>query len=60
MSLPLTTGGYALGPDDGEALWFNGALLLVKATSFFGSSNTLLRARGQNAFRPRSICAASS
>src|SRR5919201_5032445 len=33
MSLPLTTGGYALGPDDGEALWFNGALLLVKATA---------------------------
>jgi quercetin dioxygenase-like cupin family protein len=33
MSLPDTTDGYALGPDDGEALWFNGALLLVKATA---------------------------
>ena len=33
MSLPQTTGGYALGPDEGEALWFKGALLLVKATA---------------------------
>jgi quercetin dioxygenase-like cupin family protein len=33
MSLPHTTGGYALGPDDGEALWFNGALGLLKATA---------------------------
>jgi quercetin dioxygenase-like cupin family protein len=32
MTLPRTTGGYALGPDDGEALWFNGALGLLKAT----------------------------
>lgn len=32
-SLPETTGGYALGPDDGEALWFNGALGLLRATS---------------------------
>lgn len=33
MSLPRTTDGYALGPGDGEAFWFNGALLLVKATA---------------------------
>jgi quercetin dioxygenase-like cupin family protein len=32
MSLPRTTSGYALGPDEGEASWFEGALLLVKAT----------------------------
>ena len=32
MSLPQTTGAYALGPDDGEALWFNGALGLLRAT----------------------------
>ena len=32
MSLPTTTDGYALGPDDGEALWFNGALGILKAT----------------------------
>ncbi len=33
LSLPQATSGYALGPDDGEALWFNGALGLLKATS---------------------------
>jgi quercetin dioxygenase-like cupin family protein len=33
MSLPLTTAGYALAPDDGEALWFNGALGILKATA---------------------------
>lgn len=33
MSLPQTTGAYALGPDDGEALWFNGALGLLRATA---------------------------
>ncbi len=33
MSLPLTTTGYALGPDDGETLWFNGALGILKATA---------------------------
>lgn len=33
MTLPVTTGGYALGPDDGEALWFNGALGILKATA---------------------------
>lgn len=32
MSLPSLSGAYALGPDDGEALWFNGALGLLKAT----------------------------
>lgn len=32
MSLPQTTGAYALGPGEGEALWFNGALGLVKAS----------------------------
>ncbi len=32
-SLPRTTSGYALGPDDGEAIWFNGALGLLKATA---------------------------
>ncbi len=33
MSLPQTTGPYALGPDDGEALWFNHALGLLRATA---------------------------
>jgi len=33
MSLPETTGGYALGPDEGEALWFNGGLGLLKASA---------------------------
>jgi len=33
MSLPNTTDGYEVGPDEGEALWFNGALLLVKASA---------------------------
>jgi quercetin dioxygenase-like cupin family protein len=33
MSLPKTDGGYALGPDDGEALWFNGGLGILKATA---------------------------
>jgi quercetin dioxygenase-like cupin family protein len=33
MSLPQTTGGYALAPDDGEALWFEGGLVIVKATA---------------------------
>ena len=33
MSLPSTTGGYGLGPDEGEALWFNGGLGLLKATA---------------------------
>ncbi len=27
------SGGYVLGPDDGEALWFNGALGLLRATA---------------------------
>ncbi|MCA1701819.1 MAG: cupin domain-containing protein [Actinobacteria bacterium] len=33
MSLPQVIGGYALGPDDGEALWFNGALGLLRTTA---------------------------
>jgi quercetin dioxygenase-like cupin family protein len=33
MSLPSTTSGYALGPDDGEALWFGGGLGLLRATA---------------------------
>ena len=32
MSLPRTTGGYGLGPGEGDALWFNGGLGLLKAT----------------------------
>ena len=32
MSLPQTTGGYEVGPGEGEALWFNGGLGLLKAT----------------------------
>jgi len=32
MSLPSSTGGYGLGPGEGEALWFNGGLGLLKAT----------------------------
>jgi quercetin dioxygenase-like cupin family protein len=33
MSLPRTIGGYGLGPGEGEALWFNGGLGLLKATT---------------------------
>jgi quercetin dioxygenase-like cupin family protein len=33
LSLPASSGPYALGPDDGEALWFNGALGLLRATA---------------------------
>lgn len=33
MTLPHKTDGYALAPDDGEALWFNGATGLLKATA---------------------------
>jgi quercetin dioxygenase-like cupin family protein len=32
MSLPQTTGGYGLGPGEGETLWFNGGLAALKAT----------------------------
>jgi len=32
MSLPGTSGGYGLGPGEGEALWFNRGLGLLKAT----------------------------
>jgi quercetin dioxygenase-like cupin family protein len=33
MSLPSGSGPYALGPDEGEALWFNGALGILRATA---------------------------
>jgi quercetin dioxygenase-like cupin family protein len=33
VSLPQTSGAYGLGPGEGEALWFNGALGLVKASA---------------------------
>lgn len=32
MSIPQTTGGYGLGPGEGEALWFNGGLGVLKTT----------------------------
>jgi len=32
VSLPQTTGGYGLGPGEGEALWFNRGLAVLKAT----------------------------
>ena len=32
MSVPESTGGYALGPEEGEALWFNGGRGLLRAT----------------------------
>jgi quercetin dioxygenase-like cupin family protein len=32
MSLPRTTGGSGPGPGDGEALWFNGGLGVLRAT----------------------------
>ena len=32
MSLPQETGGYGLGPGEGEALWFNRGLAVIKAT----------------------------
>ena len=33
MSLPQTSGPYGLGPTAGEALWFNGSLSVLKATT---------------------------
>jgi quercetin dioxygenase-like cupin family protein len=33
MTLPQTTTGYGLEPSQGEALWFNGGLGLLKATA---------------------------
>ena len=33
MSVPQGNGGYAMGPGEGEALWFNGGLGLLKATA---------------------------
>jgi hypothetical protein len=33
MSIPNGADGYGLGPDEGEALWFNGGLELLKATA---------------------------
>jgi len=32
MSLPRAIGGYGPGPGEGEALWFNGGLGLLRAT----------------------------
>jgi quercetin dioxygenase-like cupin family protein len=32
MSLPQVTNGYGLGPGEGEALWFNRGLAVLKAT----------------------------
>ena len=33
MSLPEAGEAYAVGPEEGEEFWFNGALLRIKATS---------------------------
>ena len=33
MSLPQGSGGYGLAPGEGEALWFNGGLGVLKATA---------------------------
>jgi hypothetical protein len=33
MSLPHASHPYALGPDEGEALWFNEALGILRATA---------------------------
>ena len=33
MPLPQTTGGYGLGPGEGEPLWFNGGFGLLRATA---------------------------
>ena len=33
MSLPQMAEGYALGPGEGEALWFNGGFGVLKATA---------------------------
>jgi mannose-6-phosphate isomerase-like protein (cupin superfamily) len=33
MSLPQMPGSYGLGPTEGEALWFNGSLGVLKATT---------------------------
>jgi hypothetical protein len=46
VSLPQTTGGYGLGPGEGESLWFNGALGLVKASGERPPNEWALRRRG--------------
>jgi len=33
MSLPQSNGGYSLAPGEGEAVWFNGGLGVLKATA---------------------------
>lgn len=32
MMLPQTTDGYAVATDEGEAIWFNGGLCIIKAS----------------------------
>jgi quercetin dioxygenase-like cupin family protein len=52
MSIPDGSDGYALGPDEGEALWFNGSLELLKATADLTTGRFAaveLRARKGNA-----------
>ena len=39
MSIPQASGGYALGPGEGEAVWFNGGLGLLKATAKLTDGN---------------------
>lgn len=51
MSLPASSGPYALGPDEGEALWFNGGLGILKATGVqTGGRFTLLELRPPKRF----------
>jgi quercetin dioxygenase-like cupin family protein len=33
MTIPVLSGGYALGPGEGEGLWFNGGFGVLKATA---------------------------
>jgi quercetin dioxygenase-like cupin family protein len=52
MSIPNEADGYGLGPDEGEALWFNGSLELLKATAALTDGRFAaveLRARKGNA-----------
>lgn len=51
MSLVQTAGGYHLGADEGEAVWFNGGLCLLKATaSHTGGSFGVLELRARKGF----------
>ena len=51
MSLPAPAGGYALEPGAGEAVWFNGGRIVLKATGEqTGGSLTMLEVHARKGF----------